>query len=89
MISFCTCVADWHHGRWRFNFFSIFDPATTYCIKNGLLLGLFLDGVGGDNIFFRVESGKRKESGLHLCELFTRLKFNWTRMISPTTKFGF
>lgn len=45
---------DWHHGKWRFNFYSIYDPSISKLIKNGLLFGVFLDGRGEDNIFLRV-----------------------------------
>jgi hypothetical protein len=79
---------EWHHGKWKFNFFNIYDPSLSRFIKNGILLGLFLDGKGEDSIFLRAESGKKKTKGLHWCELFTQLKLNYTRNINPTTKVG-
>lgn len=31
---------DWSKGTWRLNFFTIYSPAITKIIKNGLLFGL-------------------------------------------------
>lgn len=49
---------DWSNGKWRINFFTIYSPAITKIIKNGVLFGLS-NNQTNDSYYLRVESGKK------------------------------
>jgi len=50
---------DFSFGQWKFNAFSIYDPAISKLIKSGVLLGLLSNKESKDSLYLRIESGKR------------------------------
>lgn len=74
----------WEEDNWRADFYSIVDPRISKCIKNGILLGLATQSQ--QQLFLRLESGKRKQTGLHWCEFAKQLKLTWVRAYSENCK---
>jgi hypothetical protein len=74
----------WEEDNWRADFYSIADPRISKCIKNGILLGLATQSQ--HQLFLRLESGKRKKTGLHWCEFAKQLKLTWVRTFNENCK---
>lgn len=77
----------WKHGGWRLNFYSVYSPAVSKLIKNGMLLGI-RNRHSKDYFNVRVESGSKNHKGLELKDLCSLLKFRWLRTIDSKLKVG-